>query len=77
MLTGMDSHEKVRENRMRRMAERQGYRLIRSRRRDPLALGYGKYRIEPVESALEAAGFESPGGWGLTLDEVEARLTRA
>ncbi len=73
----MDQHEKVRENRMRRMAERQGYCLIRSRRRDPLALGYGKYRIETVESALEAAGFESPGGWGLTLDEVQVRLTRA
>jgi hypothetical protein len=71
----MDTSTKVRENRLRRMAERQGYRLIKSGRRDPRALGYGKYRVETIESALEAPGFESPGNWGLTLDEVEARLT--
>jgi hypothetical protein len=37
--------EKVRENRVRRMAKRHGYRLEKSRRRDPLALDFGQYRL--------------------------------
>src|SRR5258708_16018140 len=32
--------EKVRENRLRRMAERQGHQLVKSRRRDPRAYDY-------------------------------------
>ena len=34
---------KARENRARRAAERQGFRLVKSRVRDPLALRYGWY----------------------------------
>jgi hypothetical protein len=67
--------DKVRENRLRRMAERQGFRLVKSRRRDPRAVDYGTYRVETADS-IEATGFDSPMGWGLTLDETEARLTR-
>jgi len=37
--------EKVRENRIRRMAERQGLALSKSRRRDPRALDFGVYRL--------------------------------
>jgi hypothetical protein len=37
----VDQSEKVRENRLRRMADRQGFQLVRSRRRDPLAVDYG------------------------------------
>ena len=70
----MDTGTKVRENRLRRMAERQGFRLVKSRRRDPLAVGYGRYRIETGDG-IEATGFDSPMGWGLTLDEAEERLT--
>jgi hypothetical protein len=33
---------KVRENRLRRMADRQGYALRKPRRRDPRALDYGE-----------------------------------
>jgi L-amino acid N-acyltransferase YncA len=33
--------EKAHENRLRRSAERQGYRLIKARVRDPLARDYG------------------------------------
>lgn len=36
--SGMD---KAQENRARRAAERQGFRLVKSRVRDPLALDYG------------------------------------
>jgi hypothetical protein len=35
--------EKARENRARRAAERQGFTLVKSRVRDPLALAYGWY----------------------------------
>ena len=70
----MDTSTKVRENRLRRMAERQGFRLVKSRRRDPLAVDFGKYRVETADG-VEATRFASTMGWGLTLDEVEHRLT--
>jgi hypothetical protein len=40
----MDAKTKVRENRLRRIA-RQGLRLEKSRRRDPMAPDYGKYSL--------------------------------
>ena len=62
MLYGMASNittpEKVRENRIRRMAERQGLVLTRSRRRDPQAFDYGRYWL------TAAVG-------GQTVDECE------
>lgn len=36
---------KTRENLLRRMAERQGLRLVKSGRRDPRALDYGKFAL--------------------------------
>lgn len=36
---------KVEENRLRRVAERRGYILEKSRRRDKLAKDYGLYRL--------------------------------
>jgi hypothetical protein len=52
--------EKVRENRLRRAAERQGLTLSKSRRRDPRAKDYGTYQLgdraladlDAVEEAL-------------------------
>jgi hypothetical protein len=41
----MDAKTKVRENRIRRIASRQGLRLEKSRQRDPMALDYGKYSL--------------------------------
>jgi hypothetical protein len=43
----MENAEKVRENRLRRWAEDQGYKLEKSRRRDPRAKDYGTYRLVP------------------------------
>lgn len=63
--------EKVRENRLRRMAERQGLSLSRSRRRDPRAVDYGMYWLSNRSSNT----LESPEA-GMTLDEVEAFLTQ-
>jgi hypothetical protein len=41
----MDAKSKVRENRLRRRASRQGLRLQKSRQRDPMAIDYGKYSL--------------------------------
>lgn len=66
--------EKVRENRLRRMAERQGLRLEKSRRRDPRALDYGGYMLVEEASGAVVAG-ESPRPYSLNVDQVEAWLT--
>ena len=71
----MVTAEKVRENRLRRVAERQGLRLEKSRRRDPRAVDFGTFRLVDIASnTLEAYG--SSSGYGLTLDEIEEALTR-
>lgn len=63
--------EKVLENRLRRVAERRGMKLLKSRRRDPGALGYGGYMLVDVETGGAILGTE-PRGFSATLDEVEA-----
>ena len=67
--------DKVRENRLRRMAERQGYMLKKSRRRDPRAMDFGIYWItDPFLNAIIASG--SYYDHGMDLDEVEEWLLR-
>ena len=66
----MDQAEKVRENRLRRMAHRQGLKLEKSPRRDPLARDYGGYRI--TRSNRPVAGGST---YKLDLAAVEAYLT--
>jgi hypothetical protein len=67
-LSGMSSttSEKVRENRLRRMAGRQGLQLLKSRRRDPRALDYGRYWL------VDASGVEVATG---DVDAIESWLT--
>ena len=66
--------EKIRENRLRRMANRQGLVLEKSRRRDTRAYDYGTYHlVDPATKTLTAYGLQS--GYGLTLDEIESTLT--
>ncbi len=67
-LLGM-SDDKVRENRLRRMAARQGLTLTRSRRRDPRALDYGLYWLS------DGGGEHVTDPEGIHLDEVERYLT--
>jgi hypothetical protein len=73
----MEGSEKVREVRLRRMAERQGLELRKSRRRDPNALGYGCWMIvDPFNSNAVVANSAGPTGEpNLDLDDVEAYLT--
>jgi len=73
MLSGMTTStpEKVRENRLRRMAERQGLVLQKSRRRDPRAVDFGRYwLIDPYDSNALVAGDQ----WGWDLDDIETYL---
>lgn len=64
----MASYDKVRDNRLRRMADRQGLILARSRRRDPLATDYGLYTLTDKVQGLTIAA-----GW--TMDRAEEYLT--
>lgn len=73
----MDTADKVRENRLRRMAERQGLRYHASRRRDPRAIDYGRVWLTDAQTnALVAEFTPGTGPDGTILDEIEAWLTR-
>ncbi len=61
----------VQENRVRRMAQRQGLQVMKSRRRDVRAIDYGTYWVVDPYTNGVVLGSE----WGFTLDEVEAFLT--
>ena len=63
------TEDKVRENRLRRMADRRGLTLVRSRRRDPHALDYGLYWLVGFQGAYVT----SPAG--CSIDEIEQYLT--
>lgn len=69
--------EKSRETRLRRMAERQGLRLVKSRLRDPHAIGFGCYALLDASTGGNVLpdGFGPTGQPNWTLDEVEDYLT--
>lgn len=66
--------DKVRENRARRAADRQGLALQKSRRRDPRALGYDSYRFADIATNSVRYGGGDAGGYSLNLDDVEEYL---
>lgn len=68
------SDEKVRENRLRRMATRQGLVLKRSPRRDPRAYDFGGYMIVVGASGFPVLGNENGLAFAADLDDVEAFL---
>ena len=59
--------EKTRETRLRRMADRLGLKLVKSRGRDPRARDFGRYML--------VAGTATTGDPEFTLEDVEAWLT--
>ena len=69
-----DQKIKVRENRLRRMADRQGLKLQRSPRRDTHAHDYDLYALTYIDSG----GTMHPEGpisiFAIDLDEVEQYL---
>jgi hypothetical protein len=64
---------KVAENRARRMAERQGLRLDKCRRRDKRAVDFGTYRLVKGKRVYASEG--GPGSYGLSLADVFSILT--
>ncbi|OQP87597.1 hypothetical protein BTR14_03245 [Rhizobium rhizosphaerae] len=69
--------EKVRENRLRRMADRQGLRLVKSRSRDEMAMDYGLYGLIDIQT--NGTVFPPLAGRWIcteTLDEIEKYLSR-
>jgi hypothetical protein len=64
--------EKVREARLRRMCDRRGFRLDKSRRRDPNAIGFGGFKVVDSRDnvVLGHVGHE----FSATLDEIETWL---
>ena len=62
--------DKVRENRLRRMLDKQGYRLIKNRVRYERAVGYGGFMIANKWTSNVVAGAH-PYDFCLTIDDVE------
>ena len=67
----MSDGNKVRENRLRRMALRRRLHLRKSRRRDHGAFDYGLCQLVDIETGTVVAPAD---GAGMTLDEVESFL---
>ena len=67
------TEDKIRENRLRRMAGRQGLSLQRSRRRDPRAVDYAGYMLVDDSTNAVVLGGE-PRPYFATMDEIEAYL---
>jgi hypothetical protein len=74
MPAATEQDEKVRENRLRRMAERQGLKLSKSPRRDPHAIDYGCWMIVDRDANTVVAGTAGTGRPNMDLDQIEAYL---
>jgi hypothetical protein len=61
---------KVKENRLRRVAARRGFRLEKSRRRDPAAIDYGGYMLvdSSTNTVVLGAGHHP---YSATLEDIE------
>jgi hypothetical protein len=70
----VDTQEKVRENRARRAAERQGYAIHKHRSRDPRHRLYGRWRTMQIDGGEWLTDEDGAVAWS-TLDEIEEWLT--
>jgi hypothetical protein len=69
METDVMQNRKMREDRLRRLAERRGLKLTKSRRKDPMAPDYGTYTL--VNVRRNAAMYYATE---VSLDEIETFL---
>jgi hypothetical protein len=71
----MPDEDKVKENKLRRAADRRGLRLEKSRSRDPNAIDYGLYAVIDVQTN-NLINPAIAGRWkcSWTLDEVDEYL---
>jgi hypothetical protein len=67
--------EKARENRLRRMADRYGLRLLKARSRDVRAIDYGCYALADLETSGIVFGISAIGRFDASLDDIEEYLT--
>ena len=65
--------DKTYENLIRRATKRQGYTLVKSRRRDPLARDFGTYGVTDGTGSWVFADEET--GYGKSLSDVAEWLT--
>jgi hypothetical protein len=65
--------DKVTENRIRRMAERQGLTLLKSRRRDPRAIDFNGFMLTDAATNIVVIGADS-FAYSCELDEIERFL---
>lgn len=70
-MSPMEVDEKVRENKLRRISERRGFRIEKSRRKDPQAVDFGGYMLIDVRSNAVVLG-AGTFPYSATLDEIEA-----
>ena len=69
--------KKAAENRLRRAAERQGYRLEKRRTRDPNSLGHNTFRlVDTISGETIASSDPLDAGFGLTTKDVNALLRK-
>ena len=68
--------ETKRENHLRRLAERRGLRVTRSRRRDPGELDCGRYMLRDSNTRVIVAGTTNTGRAIWSLEDVERYLAR-
>ena len=67
--------DKVRENRLRRKADRIGWKLHKSRRRDPDAYDFGLYALTDIRTGGLVHRDNVNSIYALTLDDVETWLS--
>lgn len=72
-MTETDAAFKVRENRVRRALDRQGFKLLKSRARDPRDLTFGGYMVVDHQFGGAVAGGHGNAGRGYSmgLEDVE------
>lgn len=70
----MSESLKVRENRARRAAIRQGMELQKSKRRDPNALDFGGYMLVHIATNGAVMGAD-PHAYSASLEQVEEWLS--
>jgi hypothetical protein len=74
----MNLTTKVRVNRLRRVADRRGYRLEKSRSRDPAAIDFDRFALIDLRTG-KRVNAKLARRWvhSMTLEEVEAYLYRS
>lgn len=66
--------EKTHENKIRRMAKRQGYVLQSSNLKDKKAIDYGTYRLSDLKTGTIIYAKET--GYGYDITEIENYLNK-